>query len=107
MKTRIIHLFVLCLSFLAACKTQQSNGSTSPCSQLGTYVDMQGLDGCTFLIQLEDGRKLLPIYSREPDFQPKDGMKVRLDFKPADDMASVCMAEDLIAEITCLERMKE
>jgi len=107
MKNKIICLFFLCLFCLAACKTQRSNGSTSPCSQLGTYIDMQGLDGCTFLIQLEDGRKLLPVYTQEPDFQPEDGMRVRLDFKPAEEMASVCMAEDLIAEITCLEKVKE
>ncbi len=97
-------LALICLNLMfLGCKTKQQTGSGSACDTKGTFVDRTGLDGCTFLIKLEDGRLLLPIYDANPDFQPKDGLKVRLAFTAEEDYVSICMAENLAGKITCLE----
>lgn len=106
MKYYICLLSLLAFALFSSCKSKQPAQGIS-CTQKGTFVDMKGLDGCTFLIELADGRKLLPMFEEEPTFVIKDGLNVRLDFTEAKDGVSICMAEDLIANITCIQLMKE
>ena len=67
-----------------------------------TVVDMTGLDGCGRLLILEDGRKLLPTNLHATLAEMTTDQQVSISFKIVEDMASICMAEDHMVELTCL-----
>jgi hypothetical protein len=77
--------------------------STSACITNGTIKDFTGLDGCKFLIVLENGDKLLPAKVSDESFEFTDGQKIRFDFVELEDAMSICMAEKMIIEITCIK----
>ncbi|MCB0630236.1 MAG: hypothetical protein R2824_12860 [Saprospiraceae bacterium] len=92
---------VLSLFCFFACQSGKSSG-TSSCKTKGEVQDFSGLDGCSLLIVTEDGKKLLPGKMPDTGVELKAGLKIRFDYRPID-MMSVCMTEDEIVEITCLE----
>lgn len=98
----IFSMFLLLSLFQSACGTGKHGANNGQCTQTGTVKDFAGLDGCGILIILENGQKLLPISLPDENVALKDGQKIRLDFKEAEAM-SICMAEDMMVEITCLE----
>jgi hypothetical protein len=85
-----------------ACQTGKSSNDSQTCKTRGVVQDFTGMDGCNLLIVLEDGKKLLPGQILNSSFQLAAGQKIRLDYRPID-MMSICMTEDLIVEITCIE----
>ena len=100
---KILILFVLVLGL--SCKTNQKSVSKEnpECNTIGTVKDFKGLDGCTYLIVLENGDKLNPIDLPTQGFEWKDGQKVRFGYEIAKDMMSVCMSEKAIVKLTCIE----
>ncbi len=94
----------LTLALVAAlfgCKTKPAS-SNNKCQTVGTVVDYDGLDGCGYLIKLQDGKLLNPI--KFPDgFQAHHEQSIRFNYKVLKNMASICMAENEIVEITCIE----
>jgi hypothetical protein len=94
----------LLLIFLA-CKTNKeaNNISTENCKTIGTVKDFTGLDGCSLMIVLENGDKLLPASIQDESFVLRDGQRIKLDYKEIEDAMSVCMAEKASIEITCIE----
>ncbi len=97
-------LFFLAIVTLAGCKTKIA-ASDANCKTEGTIVDLDGLDGCGYLIRLKDGKMLNPIEFPE-GFSPKKDQAVRFDYLPLHDMASACMSESEIIQITCIEDSK-
>ncbi len=96
------HLFVFLLTIFLACNASKPTENSTSCQEMGTVKDMRGLDGCQFLIITEEGAKLLP--SRVPeDFTFQDGQQIKFGYQETEAMASICMAEDKIVEITCIE----
>lgn len=95
-------LLFSCLLWLAGCGSNKGAKPANNCNTTGTVQDFTGLDGCRLLIVTEDGKKLLPGRILDSDIQLEAGLRIRFDYRPVD-MMSVCMAEDLIVEITCLE----
>src|SRR3990172_2418981 len=59
-----------------------------------TVVDMTGLDGCRFLLSLEDGKKLEPI-NLEPAYK-KDNLPVWIRYIDSKDAMSICMAARMV-----------
>jgi hypothetical protein len=88
---------------------------TTVCLTPATMVDLSGLDGCGFVLELEDGKRLEPLtifrcgtppISEEDEEQMApvdwvDGKKVFIDYEEVYDMGSICMAGQ-IARITCI-----
>lgn len=62
---------------------------------------MTGLDGCGFLIELDNGTKLNPVEYAVKSFNFEDGQRIRFSYKEVD-MMNVCMAGQTV-KITCLE----
>lgn len=60
----------------------------------GKIVDMRGLDGCKFLIELADGSRLQPI-NLAKEFQV-DGLAIQFKASPAEGMMSICMAGPMV-----------
>jgi|AntRauTorckE5430_2_1112549.scaffolds.fasta_scaffold01148_5 hypothetical protein len=75
--------------------------SPDGCSTEGTMRDMTGLDGCKFLIELDDGKRLNPVeYSvKASDFE--DGQRIRFAYEVVEVM-NVCMSGQTV-KVTCLE----
>ncbi len=67
----------------------------------GMILDYRGLDGCRWLIRLDNNELLEPVNLHRFDLQPTDSMKVVLTFTPAPDMMSICMAGTMV-HITCI-----
>jgi hypothetical protein len=64
------------------------------------------LDGCGFVLVLEDGEVLeMGAFDEEPDFSFDDGMKVRISYEEMSNMASICMVGPKV-KITCMEKIK-
>ena len=66
-----------------------------------TMKDSTGLDGCGYIIELEDGTRLEPINLATFDFQPKDWQKLRVTYEVVANSGSICMVGELV-EITCI-----
>ena len=113
MKNTILYL---CLFLIVSCTTTQkeatNGGNTTPpipptpdmtaCTTLGVVTDFSGLDGCKLLIVLENKKKFLA--SKLPrGVQLVEGQQIRFGYKPIADGVSICMTEDQIVEVTCLE----
>ncbi len=71
------------------------------CEFTGTVRDYTGLDGCGFVIELDNGKILEPVIVDTP-FVFRDNQRVRLSYIKIPDMASTCMA-GILAEITCIQ----
>lgn len=73
------------------------------CFLLGTVYDYTGLDGCGYVIKLDNGITLEPVVIDQP-FMLYDRQRVKLSYKELPDFYSVCMV-GIIAEITCIEEV--
>jgi PKD repeat protein len=71
------------------------------CNLTGTVRDYTGLDGCRYLIELDNGVRLEPIL-KDTTFHFRDNQRVRLSYIERTDLMSICMA-GIIAEITCIK----
>ena len=103
MKLRALHigaLLILCLFFacrpkqeLAPPETPEPKVSTPKeahkGSTIGTIRDLRGMDGCQFIVELEDETRLIPM-KLDARFR-KDGLRVTFTFKPAQAMTT-CMS---------------
>lgn len=98
----ILSLFLFLGLFNSSCNSKKIVTNGNHCNHSGVVKDFTGLDGCRLLIVTDAGKKLLPAALPEMDFELKDGQKIKFDYKETDGM-SICMAEDMIVEITCIE----
>ncbi|MCC6725310.1 MAG: hypothetical protein IT258_12455, partial [Saprospiraceae bacterium] len=94
-------LFLAVFSVVVACKTKQPATNVGSCQTVGTVKDFDGLDGCGYLIEIKGGKLLNPVVIPE-GFRFKKDQTVRFDYQVLHDMASVCMAESEMVEITCI-----
>lgn len=92
---RIIRSFVIpiCFTIIVAvgCKTPEKTAPSTPepGSVSATVIDMRELDGCTYLLELQDGSKLQP--TAIPVEYQQAGLKVRVKYKKVEIM-SICMS---------------
>ena len=100
-------IFLACLTFFLNCKTKPevSKDEQSECKTTATVKNFTGLDGCTFLIILENGDKLLPSKLNDNNFKFRDGQKINFSYKELHDVMSICMAEKMAIEITCIKEI--
>jgi len=94
----IILLGVIVLSF-GSCTSGKK--VTASCAVEGILRDMTGLDGCGFLIELDNGTKLNPVEYTVKSFNFEDGQRIRFAYEEVD-MMNVCMAGQTV-RITCLQ----
>ena len=97
-------LWVILLALLVfSCEDKEE---TLDCDIKATLRDYAGLDGCGFVLVLEDGEVLeMGAFDEEPDFSFDDGMKVRISYEEKSNMASICMVGPNV-RITCMEKIK-
>jgi hypothetical protein len=61
-----------------------------------TLYDYTGLDGCTWVIQLENGEVLEPNNIKAFNFKLIDGKKVWVKYSIVPDQASICMVGQIV-----------
>jgi len=98
-------LFLLFPSTWQCQSTKNINGGD--CRELAIVKDFTGLDGCKLLIVTENGEKLLPAAIDDPNFILEAGQKISLSYKEMPDQMSICMAEDKIVRITCIQLFQD
>jgi len=92
---------------ISACSTSKNGGNDADCSTFATVKDFTGLDGCTFLLILDNGDKYLPAEINDPNFVLKDQQRIKFGYKELKDQMSICMAEQKIVSITCIQVINE
>lgn len=98
-KLNMKHLIILLLTF-ASCTSNKTVHSIDheTASRLGLtevkVVNMTGLDGCGYLLMLNDSTKLDPI--NLPDSVKRDGLELWVSYKPLNDRAGICMAGKIV-----------
>jgi|TARA_B110000438_G_scaffold278445_1_gene302029 hypothetical protein len=76
---------------------------TLDCDIKATLRDYAGLDGCGFVLVLEDGEVLeMGDFDEEPGFKFNDGMKVSISYEEMRDIGSICMVGPIV-RIMCME----
>jgi len=106
MKSKVLLMTLLIAAFtLAACNSTKSDNTQKADKNLteGVLVDMNNLDGCGWIIKLEDGTKLQPVNINKFDFEPKDGVAVLFRYKKVD-MAGVCMLGQMVELLSIKEK---
>jgi hypothetical protein len=116
---KVLFLSIIVFS-LAACSKEEVKKSNAACSTLATVRDLRGLDGCGFVFELADGKRLEPqilYYCGTPplpkevtenplfNFEFADGKQVKIGYEILKNEASICMVGDVV-KITCLEEIQ-
>ena len=76
--------------------------SASLCQELVTAKDFSGLDGCSMMFINPQGEKLL-LAENIPEYKIKEGSQYKIGYKTLEGMMSVCMVENKIIQLTCIE----
>jgi hypothetical protein len=70
----------------------------------GTLRNMTGLDGCRWMIELNNGQKLQPTNMADFDVPMVDGQRVWVDFVEQQGVMSICMAGKVVKLIKLYPR---
>lgn len=102
---RLLFLFsiVLFLFSCSATKRTADSSEESLCTEKGVFRSFEGLSACHLLLILEDGRKLQVVGGTAEGIRFSDGMEVKVGFEEVTDMASACMAADMLVRIKCID----
>ena len=74
---------------LFSCK---KDGNPDKNAVAATLYDYTGLDGCSWVVDLEDGSGICEIAGfPDTDIDIKDSIKVWVTYQPADTQISICM----------------
>lgn len=90
-KVRLRFLILGILLFIGCVNSNsQTHTGKDVVSATAKVVDAKGLDGCRFLLELSDGKKLIPLSL--PPTLSKDGLEVHVQYRFKKSMMSICMA---------------
>ena len=105
-------MFFLVLPLFFACNSSQKStagdaaaGLTTKCKTAGIVRDLSGLDGCQFMIEIENGEKWRPAKIEDDKFQLRDGQAILFGYREVSDVVSTCMAETKTVEVTCIKEI--
>lgn len=75
-----------------------------PCcenAEIATIKDLSGLDGCSFMVELTNGKKLQVLNLNDFDVKVEDGKKILISYHEVEGMAGICMAGKIV-EADCI-----
>ena len=97
---KYIFLFIAIIFLAPTCKedvpTPCENGAPA------NIRDLTGLDGCSFVIELESGKRLEPLNLSDFNVEIVDSLEVTVSYEVITEMASICMVGPIV-RITCLQ----
>jgi len=94
-----ITLLAFALFLVLSCRKEDD---TLLCDEKATLRDFTGVDGCSYVLVLDD-EKVLEIgdLEVEPDFQFRDGLRVSVTYEELSS-ASVCMVGSIV-RVLCID----
>ncbi|MEM5539790.1 MULTISPECIES: hypothetical protein [unclassified Olleya] len=97
------HIILLLSVILLTLSCANTKNNTSNClnSVKGTLVNKTGLDGCGWMIALQDGKTVNPTNLNSFDIKLIDNTKITFGYKEKNDLFDTCMAGKIV-EITCV-----
>lgn len=111
-------IFILAITAVVACSKEEAI-KRNHCGTLATVRDLRGQDGCGFVFELADGKKLEPLrvfycgtspipqeQMQDPliNFEFADGKQVKIGYELMEKQASICMVGSIV-KITCIEEI--
>jgi len=90
-------VFLICFFAVINCSENTECENT----EVGTLRNFTGLDGCGWIIQLQDSTNLEPLNLKDFDLELKEGKVIHFKYHERKDMASICMVGKIIG-IDCL-----
>lgn len=102
-------LSLVVLGSMTSCSDNAGLPEDNNCGTKATVKNLTGLDGCGYVLELENGQKLEPILdapSATPSIKGvslRDGMRVTIAYRVLEDRVSICMVGKVV-EITCLKQ---
>lgn len=108
----VVLLYVLALLVIGSvtgCSGQAARPESPACATKATVKDLRGLDGCSYVLVLESGEKLEPLFDAgqpSPTIKGvvlRDGMQVTLSYQERNDYGSICMVGKIV-EVTCFSQ---
>lgn len=80
---------------------------SEPCcedGEIGTIKDFKGLDGCSYVVELQDESKIQVTNLSEFDIDIEDGKTIRISYHEIKDAMSICMIGKIVeADCICYE----
>jgi hypothetical protein len=106
----LLHLiiFIALLISLNSCGLINREEEVEPatCNTFATLKDLRGLDGCGFVLVLDDGQRLeFELQTPRVNFNLADGKRVKVSYKEST-RPSICMVGKTV-EITCISEVNE
>jgi len=112
----LLHVLVFVILLLSLNSCTGKDLPATACTTLATVKDKQGLDGCGYILTLDNGQKLEPVSwdvtsplpndASQPlqNFSLKDGQRVSIGYNEVE-AASICMVGQIVA-ITCISEVE-
>ena len=90
---KLFYKKILVLTFFLVVIAFDSCNKESECedSKSAKLVNMTGLDGCSWMIELGDGTKLEPTNLNDFNINLQENQKIWVVYHTAAQMASICM----------------
>lgn len=95
----ILISFTIILIGLGSCKKEEK----CPDGVKGTFKNLTGLDGCGWVIELEDKSVIEPSNLSEFIISPEEGKPIWLSYESAA-LASICMVGEIVVVKCITER---
>jgi hypothetical protein len=86
--------FLFSILFFVAC--DDDKGGVQPDVSEGIVRDYTGLDGCGYIIEMDNGEKLEPVEMTDTSFHFYDGQHVEVWYTELTDVGSFCMAGKIV-----------
>lgn len=89
------------LIFLCSCS---KNEGVCENASKATLADYTGLDGCGWIIELDNGDRLEPTNLNDFDLELKDQQKIWVTYRSAANLGSICMVGEMVLIECVVER---
>ncbi|NRA91445.1 MAG: hypothetical protein HRU26_01975 [Psychroserpens sp.] len=96
MKRFINICIVISVLILTACGNDTCKDAVN-----GTIKNLEGLDGCGMVIQLENDKVIIPSNLEEFDLDFAEGLSISVAYTAQPDMMGICMAGEIVS-IDCI-----
>tara|TARA_Y100000385_G_scaffold146386_1_gene152012 strand:+ start:154 stop:471 length:318 start_codon:yes stop_codon:yes gene_type:complete len=97
------NILVLTFAFITLCINSCNKQSECKNSQSAKLINMTGLDGCSWMIELTNGTKLEPTNLNDFNIDLQENQKIWIVYHTAAQMASICMHGEIVT-IDCISK---
>ncbi len=101
---------LLTMVFIIGCTTPKVVQNPTPtiqtCNTQAVVRDYTNLDACRFLLELQDGSRLIPVQLSDIEFLFSEGQVVKINYQVMKDVVTACLTAAIPVEISCIQQIK-